>query len=125
MRLLPRGVSSDPRARPPVRKHGMKSGAASDTIRIVMPIYDYRCRQCKERFELLVLGSTVPACPACQSQDLEQLISGFAVSSESSRQANLQAARRKYASSSNYRDQKAAEAEEIKEHAPQYFQKPK
>lgn len=90
-----------------------------------MPIYDYRCRACSEEFELLVLKNTVAACPACQSQDLEQLISGFAVSSESTRQANLKAARRKYATSSNYKEQKVAEAEEIREHAPQYFEKKK
>ena len=90
-----------------------------------MPIYDYQCRGCGEEFELLVLKNTVAACPACQSQDLEQLISGFSVSSESSRQANLKAARRKYAASSNYKDQKVAEAEDIREHAPQYFEKKK
>jgi putative FmdB family regulatory protein len=90
-----------------------------------MPIYDYQCRNCGEEFELLVLKTTVAACPACQSQDLEQLISGFAVSSESSRQANLQAAKRKLKNSANYKDQKVAEAEEIREHAPQMFEKKK
>ena len=90
-----------------------------------MPIYDYQCRQCGEEFEQLVLKNTVAACPACQSQDLEQLISGFAVSSESSRQANLQAARRKLKNSSNFKDQKVAEADELREHAPQYFEKKK
>jgi putative FmdB family regulatory protein len=83
-----------------------------------MPIYEYECRQCGEQFELLVLKTTVAICPACQSQELEQLISGFAVSSESIRQSNIQAARRKYATSSNYKDQKIAEAEEIREHSP-------
>ena len=90
-----------------------------------MPIFDYQCRGCGEEFELLVLKGTVAACPSCQSQDLEQLISGFAVSSDSIRQANLQAARRKHAASSNVKDQKVAEAEEIREHAPQYFEKKK
>ncbi len=65
-----------------------------------------------------MLKAAVASCPACESRDLEQLISGFAVSSESSRQANLQAARRKLANSSNYKDQKIAEAEEIREHSP-------
>jgi putative FmdB family regulatory protein len=72
-----------------------------------MPIFDYECRKCGEQFELLVLKGTVAACPACQGQDLEQLISGFAVSSESISQANLQA-------------KKVAEIEEIREHAPDY-----
>jgi hypothetical protein len=73
----------------------------------------------------LVLKTTVAACPACQSQELEQLISGFAVSSESISQANVKAARRKFASSSNYKDQKVAEAEEIKEHSPAFRPPPK
>jgi len=71
-----------------------------------------------------VLKATVPECPQCQGHDLEQLLSGFAVSSEAIRQANVQSARRKIAASSNYRDQKVAEAEEIKEHAPAYMPKP-
>jgi putative FmdB family regulatory protein len=90
-----------------------------------MPIYEYECRGCGHQFELLVLSSTIAACPECEGQDLEQLISDFAVSSQSTRQANLQAARRKLATSSNYRDQKVSEAEEIREHAPERDPPPK
>ena len=85
-----------------------------------MPIFDYECRKCGELFELLVLKGTVAACPSCQGQDLEQLISSFAVSSEATRQSSLQAARRRHASSSNVKDKKVAEIEEIREHAPDY-----
>jgi len=85
-----------------------------------MPIFDYECRKCGEQFELLVLKGTVAECPACQGQELEQLISGFAVSSEATRQSNLQAARRRYAASSDVKDKKVAEIEEIREHAPDY-----
>ena len=85
-----------------------------------MPIFDYKCRKCGEQFELLLLKGTVAECPACQEQDLEQLISGFAVSSDGIRQANLQAARRKYANSSTVKDKKVAEVEEIREHAGEY-----
>ena len=83
-----------------------------------MPIYEYECRQCGNQFELLVIKTTVPACPSCESQDLEQLVSGFAVSSEEITKANVKAARRQYTTSGNYRDQKVAEAEEIREHSP-------
>jgi putative FmdB family regulatory protein len=83
-----------------------------------MPIYDYKCRNCGHEFELIVLRNTVTACPQCQSAELEQLFSGFAVSTAAIRQANVKAARRRYSASKNYRDQKVAEAEEIKEHAP-------
>ena len=86
--------------------------------KITMPIFDYKCRGCGHEFELIVLKTTVVACPVCQGRELEQLVSGFAVSTESIRESNLQAARRKLKSSSNYRDQKVAEVEEIKEHAP-------
>jgi len=64
----------------------------------LMPIYEYECRRCGERFEYLVLKSSIEAkCPSCQNTDLQQLISLCAVSSESSREANLNAAHRKTA----------------------------
>jgi putative FmdB family regulatory protein len=44
-----------------------------------MPIYEYICQDCNERFETLVQGSKIPACPSCQSQKLEQQLSVFAV----------------------------------------------
>ena len=81
-----------------------------------MPIYEYHCRQCANEFELLVLRtSPVPACPSCQSQDIEQLLSGFAVSSDDISKARVKKARRQLANSSQVRDQKVAEKE--------YFQK--
>ncbi|MBW1880611.1 MAG: zinc ribbon domain-containing protein [Deltaproteobacteria bacterium] len=46
-----------------------------------MPIYEYICKGCDERFELLVRSSTVPECPACASRDLAKQISVFAVGS--------------------------------------------
>lgn len=90
-----------------------------------MPIYDYACRGCGHQFELIVLKTTVAACPTCHSQDLEQLISSFAVSSESIRNSNLQAARRKYAASSDVKDKRIAEAEEIREHSGDHGIEPK
>jgi putative FmdB family regulatory protein len=47
-----------------------------------MPLYEYRCRKCSERFEALVFGKKRPACPKCESRDLEKLLSAFAVGSK-------------------------------------------
>jgi len=47
-----------------------------------MPIYEYRCAECGERFELFVRSSskqTVPACPKCGSPKVEKAISLFGV----------------------------------------------
>lgn len=77
-----------------------------------MPIYEYRCGQCDNEFELLILKtSPVPSCPSCGSQGIEQLLSGFAVSSEGTRQAHLDKARRTHRASGQRRDEKVAAVE--------------
>jgi putative FmdB family regulatory protein len=45
-----------------------------------MPIYQYACRSCQRRFDRLVMGQTRPECPTCGSDDLDRLLSVFAVS---------------------------------------------
>ena len=90
-----------------------------------MPIFDYQCRACGDEFELLVLKGGVAVCPSCQSPDLEQLLSSFAVSTDAMTRARVKAARRQYTASSNYKDQKIAEAEEVREHSPQSFSEKK
>jgi len=63
-----------------------------------MPIYEFACRQCGHNFERLVLRTSSAAeCPACGHGELEQLVSLCAVSSESSKEANLSAAHLKAA----------------------------
>jgi putative FmdB family regulatory protein len=43
-----------------------------------MPLYDFRCRKCGERFEALAAPSQVPACPACGEPEAERLFTPFA-----------------------------------------------
>lgn len=59
-----------------------------------MPIFEYRCQECAEEFESLVLRSSNPLrCPACNSDDLKKLISLPVVSSEHTRHRARQSAR--------------------------------
>jgi len=44
-----------------------------------VPIYEYACRSCSHRFELIVDGSRRPACPSCGATRLEKQLSVFAV----------------------------------------------
>ena len=79
-----------------------------------MPIYEYECRECQNRFELLVFASTSPACPACQATDLERLMSSSSVSSDGTRKRNLGRAR-EGAKETQY-DKARAEHEAIHHH---------
>lgn len=40
-----------------------------------MPIFDFRCKECGNNFELLVLGPTAYECPQCGSSDVDKLVS--------------------------------------------------
>jgi len=79
-----------------------------------MPLYEYRCRACGHQFEALVRGTGRPVCPSCRGDDLEQLVSLFGVSSETTRQANLQAGRKRLRK--DQRDKAIAEQEESERH---------
>jgi putative FmdB family regulatory protein len=79
-----------------------------------MPLFEFECRSCHARFELLVRGET-PVCPTCQSADLQRMLSMFAVSSEATRASNLSAARK--AGAKEARDRKHAEMEAIQHHS--------
>jgi putative FmdB family regulatory protein len=85
-----------------------------------MPLYEFDCHACGERFERLVRPSSGPAaapvCPSCGSEDLERVISAFAVSSAALRTASIQGARRKLSNSKDRLDRLHTEAEDTREH---------
>lgn len=59
-----------------------------------MPNYEYRCRNCKRRFEIFLsyreYGSHKVACPHCQSEDVQRRIGRIRIArSEESRLENL------------------------------------
>ncbi len=43
-----------------------------------MPIFEYLCKACSNRFEVLVRASTTVECPSCRSTALEKRLSVFA-----------------------------------------------
>lgn len=83
-----------------------------------MPIYEYACRACGHQFEHLLLptAKTDPACPECQSHDLEKLLSGFALSTRDLTKARVKAARKQIAQSKDTKDKQIAEAEYVRHH---------
>ena len=60
-----------------------------------MPLFEYTCRACSHRFEVLVRTGDTPACPACASEDLEKMLSNPAIKSNSTHALALKAARRR------------------------------
>lgn len=80
-----------------------------------MPIYDYQCRKCGQRFDQLVKLDETPACPACGAPDPERIPSFSAtVSTTGTRQRSLAAARRQAGSVKKEKD--AAHAEYMRNH---------
>ena len=45
---------------------------------VVMPIFEYICKGCGNKFEAIVYGSKQSECPACKGTELEQQLSTFA-----------------------------------------------
>lgn len=60
-----------------------------------MPIYEYSCEKCENQFEELVRGDETPRCPACESENLERLMSLPRVCSESTRNLSMNAAKKR------------------------------
>jgi len=49
-----------------------------------MPIFEYRCDDCKAAYETLIRGDEAPVCPHCASRNATKQLSVFAVSAGSS-----------------------------------------
>ncbi|MEW6619119.1 MAG: zinc ribbon domain-containing protein [bacterium] len=49
-----------------------------------MPIYEYRCQKCGEKFELLQGINETPVCNSCGSKELSRIFSSAAVMGGSS-----------------------------------------
>jgi putative FmdB family regulatory protein len=62
-----------------------------------VPIFDYECGDCGQRFEAIVLPGAPPACPACHSVNLNKLVSSAAVSTSGTRKLSLSSAQKKNA----------------------------
>lgn len=69
-----------------------------------MPIYEYECRGCGQRFEQLIMHASTPECPSCHGRDLERLVSLFGVDSAATRGSALQDARRRQAQTTRDRN---------------------
>ena len=79
-----------------------------------MPIFEYSCRACGHQFEFLKLPTTSDAarCPACQGEDLERLLSGFAMSTRELTKARVKAARKQHLGSKDKKDEQIARIED-------------
>jgi len=97
----------------PADERGLRS-----TYNSAMPILEYSCRACGHQFEFLKLPTTAASarCPACQGEDLERLLSGFAMSTPELTKARVKAARKQQLKSKDYKDKQVADAEEHDHH---------
>ena len=84
----------------------------------IMPLFDFDCRACGHRFEALVRHDA-PVCPACQSRDLEKLLSSFAVSTPERWEAAAAASTKKAADTAardNAARERAAQRHRLEDH---------
>ncbi len=60
-----------------------------------MPIFDYKCRECEQTFEVFIRGEVQPVCEACGSAEVEKMLSMPTVQSEGTRNLALKAAKKR------------------------------
>ena len=49
-----------------------------------MPIFEYCCKECGNKFEAILFGDQKAECPNCHTRKLETQLSTFSVSAKSS-----------------------------------------
>ncbi len=49
-----------------------------------MPLFEYECRGCGHKFEVLIRGNEQAHCPKCGGERIEKCLSVFAVSTRAS-----------------------------------------
>ncbi|MEO8315708.1 MAG: zinc ribbon domain-containing protein [Pseudomonadota bacterium] len=80
-----------------------------------MPIYDYQCRRCAKRFEMLVKPDETPDCPKCGAADPVRMFPFSAgVSTVKTRERAMTGARRKAGAEKKEKDH--AHAEYVRKH---------
>ena len=68
-----------------------------------MPLYEYQCRACAHEFEALIRPGDTPKCTSCGSEDLENLLSHTAVSTEHTPSTNFTKARARAKRANRYK----------------------
>ena len=84
-----------------------------------MPIYEYKCQSCGHQFEKIVRLNESPECPACESKELEKLLSTPGISTQKTRSRSMSEARRRGAAIKKEKDHAQAEYERnyIRDHS--------
>lgn len=49
-----------------------------------MPLFEFICKKCNRKFEVLIFGKDSVICPECQSNEVVKQFSSFAAKSSSS-----------------------------------------
>jgi len=57
---------------------GVRCGAARHSQEVGMPIFEYVCKGCGNKFEAIVMGEKQAECPSCKGTELQQQLSTFA-----------------------------------------------
>ena len=83
-----------------------------------MPIFEYSCKACGHQFEFLKLPTSPAAatCPACQGEDLEKLLSGFAMSTPELTKTRVKTARKQHLDSRDYKEKQVADTKAFDHH---------